>query len=292
MAEQRLNVFPSRMVLTAIKERYSAAKTGHDLLKRKSDAIKVNLNNILKKILVTKRRVGVSIKESFFSFTEAHWAAGDFNNIVIENTKEASYRIRTKINNVAGVKLPVFDRAIGTNTGKDAMVGLSKGGQSVSKSRESFSKTLDDLVQLAGLQTSLKTLDEALKVTNRRVNALEFVIMPQLTNTITYIMAELDELEREDQFRIKKVKDIMSKIEEERLEMDSKNKEAILMEQEKRRAAGGPEAQAAAEAEEAAASSSSSSSHSKAGGKKKGKKGGTKDVTQEAQFAVDAMLDS
>ena len=88
----------------------------------------------------------------------------------------------------------------------DPMVGLSKGGQSVSKSRESFSKTLDDLVQLAGLQTSLKTLDEALKVTNRRVNALEFVIMPQLTNTITYIMAELDELEREDQFRIKKVK--------------------------------------------------------------------------------------
>lgn len=86
------------------------------------------------------------------------------------------------------------------------MVGLSKGGQSVSKSRESFSKTLDDLVQLAGLQTSLKTLDEALKVTNRRVNALEFVIMPQLTNTITYIMAELDELEREDQFRIKKVR--------------------------------------------------------------------------------------
>ena len=105
-------------VLTAIKERYAAAKTGHDLLKRKSDAIKVNLNNILKKILVTKRRVGVSIKESFFSFTEAHWAAGDFNNIVIENTKEASYRIRTKINNVAGVKLPVFDRAISTNTGK------------------------------------------------------------------------------------------------------------------------------------------------------------------------------
>ena len=162
----------------------------------------------------------------------------------------------------------------------------------MSKSRESFSKTLDDLVQLAGLQTSLKTLDEALKVTNRRVNALEFVIMPQLTNTITYIMAELDELEREDQFRIKKVKDIMSKIEEERLEMDSKNKEAIVMEQEKRRAAMGPEAQAAAEAEEQAASSSSSSS-SKQGGKKKGKKGGgTKDVTQEAQFAVDAMLDS
>jgi len=279
MAEQRLNVFPSRMVLTAIKERYAAAKTGHDLLKRKSDAIKVNLNNILKKILVTKRRVGASIKESFFSFTEAHWAAGDFNNIVIENTKESSYRIRTKINNVAGVKLPVFDRAISSNAAKGDMVGLSKGGQSVNKSRDSFSKTLDDLVQLAGLQTSLKTLDEALKVTNRRVNALEFVIMPQLTNTMTYIMAELDELEREDQFRIKKVKDIMARVEEDRLEADAAQKQALDAERERRGVTAG-----------AAGASAAADDEGAAGGKKKGKKKGARDATQEAQFAVDSML--
>jgi len=270
-------------VLTSIKERYAAAKTGHDLLKRKSDAIKVNLNNMLKKILVTKRRMAGSIKESFFSFTEAHWAAGDFNNLVIENTKEASYRIRTKINNVAGVKLPVFDRAISSNAAKDTMVGLSKGGQAVSKTRESFSKTLDDLVQLAGLQTSLKTLDEALKVTNRRVNALEFVIMPQLTNTITYIMAELDELEREDQFRIKKVKDIMARVEEERMLADSAQKEALELEK-NRRDAGGAAGEAAGQ---------DNAANAAAGGKgKKGKGGKTRDATQEAQFAVDSMLDS
>ena len=46
-------------VLTAIKERLAAAKTGHDLLKRKSDAIKVNLNNILKKILVVSRHTHI-----------------------------------------------------------------------------------------------------------------------------------------------------------------------------------------------------------------------------------------
>ena len=51
-------------------------------------------------------------------------------------------------------------------------------------------------------KTSLKTLDEALKVTNRRVNALEFVVIPQLENTISYIMRELDEQEREEFFRL------------------------------------------------------------------------------------------
>lgn len=227
MAEQRLNVFPSRMVLGGIRDRLGAAKTGWDLLKRKSDAIKVNLNNILKKILVTKRRVGTSLKDSAFSHTEAQWAAGDFNNIVIENTKEATYRIRSKVNNVAGVKLPVFDRAISTSAAaqKDMLVGLSKGGVAVNKCKESFVKTLDDLVQLASLQTSLKTLDEALKVTNRRVNALEFVIMPQLANTVKYILSELDELEREDQYRIKKVKDIRTVLEEQENREREKEKE-------------------------------------------------------------------
>lgn len=208
------------------------------------------------------------------------------SNIVIENTKEASYRIRTKLDNVAGVKLPVFDRALqSTGSGKDAMVGLSKGGQSVSKSRESFSKTLDDLVQLAGLQTSLKTLDEALKVTNRRVNALEFVIMPQLLNTISYIMSELDELEREDQFRIKKVKDIMARVEEERVEDETKQREALEAEQMRRGAV------AAAGGAGASAANADDAGGAKGGKGKKGKKGATRDATQEAQFAVDSMLE-
>ena len=84
------------------------------------------------------------------------------------------------------------------------------GGSAVLKARDVWLKSLEDLVQLASLQTSVKTLDDALKVTNRRVNALEFVVMPLIYNTIKYVISELDELEREDQYRIKKVKDIRS----------------------------------------------------------------------------------
>jgi len=267
MAEARLNVFPSRMVLTGIKERLGAAKTGWDLLKRKSDAIKVNLNNILKKILVTKRRVGVQLKDSAFAHTEAQWAAGDFNNQVIENTSEATYRIRTKINNVACVKLPVFDRAVIYGNSKDILVGLSKGGQSVNKCKESFIKTLDDCVQLASLQTSLKTLDAALKVTNRRVNALEFVIMPQLNNTIKYIISELDELEREDQYRIKKVKDIRTRQDEAEAEESEHEKDRIADEV----AARGPSANPSTQ--------------------QNGHPAQQRSVIQQERYAVDALLD-
>lgn len=61
------------------------------------------------------------------------------------------------------------------------------------------------LSELASLQTAFVTLDEAIKTTNRRVNALENYVTPRLQNTVKYILGELDELEREEFFRLKKV---------------------------------------------------------------------------------------
>ena len=63
------------------------------------------------------------------------------------------------------------------------------------------------LVQLATLQSSFTILDEAIKVTSRRVNALDTVVIPRIANTVEYIKSELDELEREEFFRLKRSQD-------------------------------------------------------------------------------------
>lgn len=166
----------------------------------------------------------------FFSLTTAHWSAGEINDRVIEGTNEASYRVRGSIRNVSGVKIPIFARHTQAHARADPIVGLARGGDQVRQCRESFLSLLDDLVALASLQTSLKTLDEALTVTNRRVNALEFVVMPNLAVTITYVTSELDEMEREDTFRIKKVKDVRARqLEEE----EEKNRIADELAEEK-----------------------------------------------------------
>lgn len=202
------------MTLIVFKERRAAAQVGHGLLKKKSDAIKMTLTKLLRSIRDVKRRVGQNSGTAYFSQVDARFSAGDFNNKVIENVaSQASYQVQSSFQNVAGVKIPVFKRKE-THSGKpdaSALVGLSRGGAKVSKSRDIFSKLLDDLVALASLQTSLKTLDEALKVTNRRVNALEFVVIPRIEDTIKYIENELNEQEREDTYRIKKVKDLREK---------------------------------------------------------------------------------
>lgn len=69
------------------------------------------------------------------------------------------------------------------------------------RAKEVYAKALETLVELASLQTAFMILDEVIRATNRRVNAIEHVIIPRLDNTIKYILSELDEMDREEFFR-------------------------------------------------------------------------------------------
>ncbi|KAL2932729.1 V-type proton ATPase subunit D [Bienertia sinuspersici] len=202
---QRLNVVPTVTVLGVIKARLIGATRGHALLKKKSDALTVQFRSILKKIVSTKESMGDIMKTSSFSLTEAKYVAGEnIKHVVLENVKTASLKVRSRQENVAGVKLPKFEYFTDGET-KNDLTGLARGGQQVQQCRVAYVKAIEVLVELASLQTSFLTLDEAIKTTNRRVNALENVVKPKLENTISYIKGELDELEREDFFRLKKI---------------------------------------------------------------------------------------
>merc|ERR1711904_522832 len=161
----------------------------------------MRFRQILKKIMETKEKMGTSLRESNFALTEAKYTAGDsVKHTIVDSVKEASVRVSAREDNVAGVKVPVFERSdlSDTQDKNSDLFGLSKGGQKVSDAKASFQKTMDCIIELASLQCAFVTLDEAIKTTNRRVNALEHTIIPKLENTILYIKGELDELEREE----------------------------------------------------------------------------------------------
>eukprot|EP00210_Caulerpa_lentillifera_P002092 g2007.t1 len=219
MATNRLQVVPTVTVLAQIKTRLVAATKGHALLKKKADALTVRFRAILRQIIDAKETMGDSLRSSYFTLIEAKYAAGDkIKHTVLDNVEQANVKVSAKTENVAGVKIPKFEQSSGTSDSKMELTGLGAGGQQIQNCRKSFAGTVELLVELANLQTAFMTLDEALKVTNRRVNALENVVKPRLENTILYIKGELDELEREEFFRLKKV--------QRKKERDLKKKEA------------------------------------------------------------------
>ncbi|XP_060553068.1 V-type proton ATPase subunit D-like [Ruditapes philippinarum] len=224
MSSDRLNVFPSRMAMANMKQRLKGAQKGHSLLKKKADALTMRFRQILKKIIETKMKMGDVMKESVFSLAEAKFTSGDFNHAVLQNVNKAQLKVRSKKDNVAGVQLPVFEHF---TDGVDSyeLTGLSRGGQQIDKLKKNYAKAVELLVQLASLQTSFVTLDEVIKITNRRVNAIEHVIIPRIENTISYITTELDEREREEFFRLKKIQEKKKKLRKEAEELKIKLRE-------------------------------------------------------------------
>ena len=140
---------------------------------------------------------------------------GDFSQPVLQTVNKARLKIRTRKDNVAGVNLPVFESF---SDGADSyeLAGLARGGQKLAELKKNYAAAVQLLVQLASLQTSFITLDEVIKITNRRVNAIEHVIIPKIERTLAYIVSELDELEREEFFRLKKVQDKKKKMRKEK----------------------------------------------------------------------------
>jgi len=212
-----------------MKSKLKGAQTGHDLLKRKSEALTKRFREITKRIDDAKRKMGRVMQIAAFSLAEVTYAVGN-NTIgyqIAESVRQAKFRVRTRQENVSGVFLPQFESFQQEDVSSDfGMTGLGKGGQQVQRCRETYTRAVETLVELASLQTAFVILDEVIKVVNRRVNAMfvspkarprnttadswdsEHVIIPRTENTIKYINSELDELDREEFFRLKKVKGV------------------------------------------------------------------------------------
>lgn len=197
----------NRMMLQAFKARHVGAKKGYGLLKKKRDALKTRFQGMLREIVSTKLAVGQGLKDAAFSLAKANWAGGeDLTATVVERVKRPSVTCKLKADNVAGVMLPIFQlQHDPTKDASTASLGVSSGGAVINACRETHLAALKQMVKLASLQTAFVTLDEEIKMTSRRVNALEYVIIPRIEDVMAYITTEMDEQSREEFFRVKKV---------------------------------------------------------------------------------------
>ncbi|QLQ78286.1 hypothetical protein HG537_0A05330 [Torulaspora globosa] len=226
MSGAREQVFPTRMTLGLMKTKLKGANQGYSLLKRKSEALTKRFRDITKRIDDAKQKMGRVMQTAAFSLAEVSYATGE--NIgyqVQESVSNARFKVKARQENVSGVYLPQFESYIDSDINDFKLTGLGRGGQQVQRAKEIYSKAVETLVELASLQTAFIILDEVIKVTNRRVNAIEHVIIPRTENTIAYINSELDELDREEFYRLKKVQE---KKQQETARLDAEMKQAKL----------------------------------------------------------------
>ncbi len=203
----RINVNPNRMELSRLKKRLAVARRGHKLLKDKQDA--------LIKAFLEKARAGKELREQVEK--ELAECYGTFVLSRAQTTPEvleqalifpgAKSTLSVQWHNVMSVMVPEYDVK---QEGNPVNYGFVNVPLLLDAALEQFSGIIVKLLNLAAEEKAIRLMAGEIERTRRRVNALEYVMIPNLVETIRYISMKLDEQERSTLSRLMKIKEIVS----------------------------------------------------------------------------------
>lgn len=208
----RLNVNPTRMELTRLKKRLKTAVRGHKLLKDKRDELMKQFLDIVRISQKLRIQVEADLAEAYRGFSAA---SALMPPEMMEQTflyPKQSVSIDMRFKNVMSVNVPVY--AVQTKTDDPGDIfpySFASTPAELDDSVMRLSYLLNNMLQLAEYEKTVKLLAQEIEKTRRRVNALEYVMIPQLNETIRFIIMKLDENERGNTTRLMKVKDMMIK---------------------------------------------------------------------------------
>ena len=206
-------VTPTRMVLNQMKGRLRTAARGHKLLKDKRDEEMRQFMDVVRRNRVLREKVEAGLTEAFAAMTMA-------SAVMSPELLEQSllYRSRTveldvSYKNIMSVNVPVYD--FRTSSGGDGASGLPYGFAQTSGELDDaitkLNEVFEDMLELAQVEKTMQLLAEDIEKTRRRVNALEYVMIPELEENIRYITMKLSENESSTKVRLMKVKDMVLK---------------------------------------------------------------------------------
>lgn len=205
MDKDILNIFPSFGALLIVKNKYNAAHKGYKLLKKKSDALQKHQRTVTHEMLDLKKKVIKGINIGFGMISSAKLAVHNFNNCIMVASSKPHIKTNRITEYDVGCAVTKFE-CLDDGVNDYSMIGLSRGGEYVRQARAHYVELIKLIIELASHQAMFLKLEEVIKTTNRRVNALEHILMPRFLNTISYINLQLDKMEREDYYRMKRIK--------------------------------------------------------------------------------------
>jgi V/A-type H+-transporting ATPase subunit D len=200
------DVIPTRMELLKTKERIVLASKGHKLLKQKRDALILEFFKILRKSQDLRGELSRKMAFAYKSLAlaETYHNIYELQNVSLDARKKIDLDIEVK--NIMGVKIPNIEARIEKKEGIDEGYAILKTSSKVDDAANKFGEVLELVIRLAETETAIKKLILEIEKTKRRVNALEFILIPRLENQKKDISFRLDEMERDNFVSLKVIK--------------------------------------------------------------------------------------
>ena len=204
-----LNVNPTRMELGKLKKRLATARRGHKLLKDKCDELMKTFLESVRENKELRIKVEKAVSDVHASFTVASALTSDeiLEESLVYPKNEGELTVTTR--NIMSVNVPEYTFKMKKETDGLYSYGFAFTTGELDSAVEELNGILPDLLRLAEVEKRSQMLAEEIEKTRRRVNALEYTMIPQLTATIKVITMKLGENERGNLTRLMKVKDMM-----------------------------------------------------------------------------------
>lgn len=204
------HVNPTRMELTRLKKKLITATRGHKLLKDKRDELMRRFLDIVRKCKELREKVekGISAANNNLVLAKATMTDETVNVALMAPKQEVMLEVSKK--NIMSVDVPQFQYRTKTPDSSDIYsYGFAFTSSDLDDAVKSLQDVLTDMLQLAEYEKACELIASEIEKTRRRVNALEYVMIPEMQENIKYIRMKLDENERSTQIRLMKVKDMI-----------------------------------------------------------------------------------
>ncbi|MCI5974824.1 MAG: V-type ATP synthase subunit D [Clostridiales bacterium] len=203
----RLNVNPTRMELKKLKARLSTAVRGHKLLKDKSDEMIRRFSEIIRENKRLREEVEEEIAATLKRFSLARSLTPSYVAETAFSMPAVAVQVDCSTESIMGVDVPKATVAVGQNEeGAGVPYAFSEITGEADEAVRAAYRLLPKMIRLAETEKTVRMLADEIERNKRRVNALEYVMIPQLNETIKYIKDKLDENERASIVRLMKVK--------------------------------------------------------------------------------------
>ncbi|MFC1479210.1 V-type ATP synthase subunit D [Planctomycetota bacterium] len=202
----KLNIPATRMELMRLRKRYDVAFKGHKMLKDKLDELIRLFLELVEKNQGFREEIETKLMDALDAFTLAKGSVHDSVLYQAVTFNNSEVYILKKEKQVLNLRVPEFEVK---EEGDIHSYGFEDTSVLLDASLSLFRELLPDMVKLAELEKSIQIMAEEIETTRRRVNALEYILIPNLEETIWYIRMKLEERERSALTRLMKIKDII-----------------------------------------------------------------------------------